>query len=242
MRRWFLRFATRVIVTSQRLLDNTPILQPFREKCSIVPLGIDLGRFAPTPAVEEEARRLRERFPGPIVLFIGRLIPYKGLEYLIPAMKGVEANLLIIGEGRLHGELEEITRKHGLENQVHFEGAVSDESVVAHLHASDCLVLPSVMNNEAFGIVQLEAMVCGKPVICSNLPTGVPYVNQHEKTGLVVPPRDTEAIRQAILRLLGNDAERKTFGENARRRVYEEFGAELMVSRVLEIYNEVLSK
>jgi rhamnosyl/mannosyltransferase len=110
------------------------------------------------------------------------------------------------------------------------------------LHAADVFAFPSIDRCEAFGIAQLEAMACGKPVVASDLATGVRLVNQHEVTGLLVRPGDPDALSQALNRLLGEPALRERMGCAARRRVEQEFSADRMVSRTLEVYGEVLGQ
>jgi rhamnosyl/mannosyltransferase len=103
-------------------------------------------------------------------------------------------------------------------------------------------VLPALDRRESFGIAQLEAMACGKPVVSSDLPTGVRVVNQHGRTGLLVPPGDPDALADALNRLLGNEALRIELGRAARERVEREFSREAMIERTLAVYDEVLAR
>ena len=102
--------------------------------------------------------------------------------------------------------------------------------------------LPSVARSEAFGIVQLEAMACGKPCVSTDLPTGVPFVNQNGKTGIIVPPKNPDALAKAINTLLDDPALREKYGSYAKERVKKEFKREVMVKRIIEVYQEVLKK
>jgi rhamnosyl/mannosyltransferase len=108
------------------------------------------------------------------------------------------------------------------------------------LHAADIFVLPSIDRCETFGIGQLEAMACSKPVVSTDLPTGVRSVNRKGVTGLVVPPGDPDALAGALNTLVSNPSLCAEFGSAARRRVEREFGADQMVAKTLEVYHEVL--
>ncbi|NIO21871.1 MAG: glycosyltransferase [Candidatus Aenigmarchaeota archaeon] len=156
-------------------------------------------------------------------------------------MKRVSGRLLIIGKGELEGQLRNQVARNNLSTKVHFLGELGDKEMVPFFHACDLLVLPSITRNEAFGLVQLEAMACGKPVVSTQLKTGVQYVNQNGVTGLVVPPEDSEALAEAINRLLENKRLRTKMGLEGRRRVEKEFAKERMARETLKLYGEVLS-
>ncbi len=240
----FLKKADRIIVAAPQLVSGSPFLSRFREKCTVIPIGINARHFDTTPEVEKKAEQIRQKFGPTIVLFIGRLIYYKGVEYLIEAMEKLrdpDAKLLIIGEGRLKSGLQTFAAERGIADRVVFLGEVSNEEVVAYCHACRMLVLPSVASTEAFGIVQLEAMACGRPVISTDLPTGVTYVNLHGKTGLIVRPKDSDAIAEAISMLLCDSALADKYGETGRQRVAREFTVEGMLRDVLSVYREVLN-
>ncbi len=241
--RRFLRQTDRIIVAAPQLVDNSPFLSQYREKCRVIPIGIDTGRFSITGQIGERVRQIRQRYGSEIVLFVGRLIYYKGLDFLIQAMADSgrrDTTLLVVGEGPLRPDLEAAAREKGLQDKVVFLGKASDDDLRCYFHACDLFVLPSIANTEAFGIVQLEAMACGKPVISTDLPTGVPFVNLHDKTGLIVPPRDSLALANAMSSLLDNKTLAAQYGEAGRRRVASEFTVEVMVQRVLDLYRDVM--
>jgi rhamnosyl/mannosyltransferase len=237
----FLQRVDLVMVTSPMQVQASPSLGAVADKCRVVPLGIDPARFELDAAGQERARAARRRFGDPLVLFVGRLVYYKGLEYLVTAMRDVNANLLIVGSGPLRGALERQVQRLGLTARVHFVDVASDADVVTYLHACDAFVLPSVHNSEAFGLVQVEAMACGKPVVNTALPTGVPFVSVDGMTGLTVPPRDAPALAAAIGRLLEDRALRERLGAGARARVDAEFTLRRMLDRVLDVYREALA-
>lgn len=207
----------------------------------VVPYGIDFAPFE-EPSAMAAGDKLRARYPGRKIVFaVGRHVYYKGFEYLIRAMKAVRQDALLIlgGTGPLSAGLKAMAAAEGLENRVVFAGRIPDEELPAYYHAADVFCLPSVEPSEAFGLVQVEAMACGKPVVCCELGTGVSYVNQHEVTGLAVPPRDPAALAGAIDRLLGNDALRTKMGVAGRSRAKDEFTLDRMWRETLAVYREV---
>ena len=203
----FLEFALRRvarIVVASPPMQNVPALAAYRAKCVVIPYGLDPDRYQPTAVVRARADALRERARGPILLFVGRLVPYKGLDVLLHALPGLEAQTVIVGDGPLRGSLETTVRELGLGDRVQLTGEVTDDERLAWLHACDALVLPSTTRQEAFGMVQLEAMLCGRPVVSTDLPTGVPWVNVHGETGFVVRAGDAASLRGALDRLVAD--------------------------------------
>lgn len=215
-------------------------MRRFRDKCVVIPLGIDMRKFD-GKACGEEIAAIRSRWGGRIVLFVGRLTPYKGVSYLLDAMEGVSGQLLIVGKGELERPLRGQAARKNLSARVNFLGELGEKEMVRFLHACDLLVLPSITRNEAFGVVQLEAMACGKPVVSTRLETGVEYVNQHGKTGLIVPPGDSKALAEAIDGLLRNEELRRKMGAEGRKRVAKKFTKERMAQETLKLYEEVLA-
>lgn len=233
-----LRRMDRILATSEPYIQSSPWLRPLADKCTVVPLGIDVQRFSqPQP---ERVASIRERFPGPRLLFVGRLRYYKGLDYLIQAMREVDATLLIVGTGPEAARLERLCRELGVAHKVHFLGDVSDDHLPAYYQAADIFVLPSSHRSEAFGIVLLEAMAAGTPLITTELGTGTSWVNQDGVTGLVVPPRDASALARAIQRMLADESLRRTMAARAQARARTEFDLPVLVERVLGVYDEVL--
>jgi rhamnosyl/mannosyltransferase len=173
------------------------------------------------------------------VLFVGRLVPYKGVDVLLRALPGLDADAVIVGSGPLEGDLRRLADRLGVACRTHFLGEVADEELLALYHASDVVVLPSVASNEAFGVVQLEAMACDKPVVSTDLPTGVPWVNRDGETGLVVPPGDADALHAALARLVEDPRLRQKLGRQGGRRLHDEFTVERMVERVVRLYGRL---
>jgi glycosyltransferase involved in cell wall biosynthesis len=236
-----LALATRVVVTSPKFLDHTAVLAPVRSKSTVIPSSVRLERFAATPEVLERAAAIRKRAGESVVLFVGRLTYYKGLEHLIDAMIDVDARLLIVGTGPRRADLEQQVVARQLGERIEFIGEVADPDLPAYYHACDVFVLPSVERSEAFGLVQVEAMACAKPVVSTNIPTGVSWVNQHGVTGLVVEPRRPDAIATALNELLGDEHLRQRFGQQGRARVEAEFSEEMTRARALDLYRAVMN-
>ena len=233
-----LRRARRIVVASPPMLE-APALGAHRDRCVVVPFGLNVDRYAASPAVTARDGRLRAESTAPILLFVGRLVRYKGLDVLLRALPGLEVRTVIAGDGPLRGPLELMARQLGLEGRVRFAGRVSDEELLAWYHACDMLVLPSVSRQEAFGMVQLEAMLCGRPVVSTDLRTGVPWVNQHEQTGLVVRTGDVASLRGAIERLIRNPELRARLGDAGRARVLAMFTADRMCGATVSLYRDV---
>jgi rhamnosyl/mannosyltransferase len=235
----FLGRADRILPTSPRLLEHSAQLGPHAGRCTPVPLSIDVSAFRDRignpPDVDLSTDPDR-----PTLLFVGRLAYYKGVEYLLDAMVAVEADLLVVGDGERREALERRARQRGVEGKVSFLGRVSDETLAGCYAAADVFVLPSVEPSEAFGVVQLEAMATGIPVVNTDLPTGVPWVSPDGETGYTVPPRDAGALADALADLLDDPERRERFGETARARVEARFDRERMIDRVEAVYEDVL--
>jgi glycosyltransferase involved in cell wall biosynthesis len=233
----FLDRASTIISSSPDLIEHSPILKRFRQKCVVIPYGLDQRALIETDVPKVES--IRSGYKKPIVLGVGRLVYYKGFEHLIGAMTEVDASLLIIGNGPLKENLVRLATSIGVSDKVTFLDKVDD--VNPYHQAADLFVLSSVARSEAFAIVQLEAMAAGKPVINTQLESGVPFVSQHGITGLTVPPADKSALAAAINRLLGDADLRQRYGAAARLRAQQEFTVEKMVARTLEVYDKATS-
>ncbi|MDQ6663593.1 MAG: glycosyltransferase, partial [Acidobacteriota bacterium] len=241
--KWFAPILHKALARSSALISNSPnliessdILSRYRDRCHVIPYGVRLKQFEyyDTAAVS----RVREQFGPRIILSVGRLVSYKGYRYLIRAMEKVEGRLLLIGEGQLHGELQKQIAECGLGERIKLMGEIED--LLPFYHAADVFVLPSIARSEAFGIVQVEAMACGKPVVNTALASGVPFVSVHGSTGLTVPPADSDALATAISLLLDDSDLRARYGQAAKGRVQHEFSLDGMVERTFELYKHVL--
>lgn len=224
-----------LIATSPNYLASSPTLATYRERCRLIPYGISMERFRSCGA--EAVDSIRGRHGPRIALCVARLVYYKGIEYLIRAMPAVRGKLLILGDGPMRQTLEREVRLRGVQDRVEFVGAVADP--VPYYQACDVFVLPSTARSEAFGIVQLEAMACGKPVVNTQLASGVPFVSVDGMTGITVAPRDPLALAGAINRLMEDPKRRALYGQAGLRRVQQEFNLEKMVNSTMALYREV---
>ena len=235
----FLDKAETIIATSPEYVRSSKVLSQYRSKCRVIPLGIELSRFASENTDASRIAELRHQYNRPIILFIGRFRYYKGLHVLIEAMTEIDAVLLIIGTGPLEKELREQSAAADLDKRVIFLGELPDRDLVTYLHACDLFVLPSILRSEAFGIVQIEAMACKKPVISTEIGSGTSYVNQHGKTGLVVPPFDAHKMAAAVNMMLERPDMRESFGKAGYERVRSCFSSEKMVDRIVSVYQDI---
>jgi rhamnosyl/mannosyltransferase len=235
-----LRKSDAIIVTSSNYLNSSLELSLFKEKCSVIPLGIDMSNFDQYDA--GHVRSIEERFGQRIILAVGRLVYYKGFEYLIRAMKDVQGQLVIVGDGPLRRHLQEMVLKLGLVDKITLAGNLDAAEMSAFYHACKMMVLPSIARSEAFGIVQIEAMACGKPVINTSLDSGVPFVSTNCETGITVPPFRPDLLAQAINLLLENEELRQRLGTAGRERAQRLFSVERMVNSTKHVYEQVMQK
>jgi glycosyltransferase involved in cell wall biosynthesis len=231
-----MRRADRIIVASQRYLDSSEELAPFKAKCRVIPMGVNIEKEREGTAAES-AKIVQEYGPW-LVLAVGRLVGYKGFIYLLEAMRMVDATLLLVGTGPLDAELKRAAQGYGVSHKVKFLGKVDD--LQRYYRASSVFVLPSISRAEAFGLVQLEAMAAGVPVINTDLNSGVPEVSLDGVTGITVPPKDANSLARAINTLLEDAALRKSMGDAGRSRAHREFAPGLMIERTMKLYEEVL--
>jgi rhamnosyl/mannosyltransferase len=231
-----MRRASAILVSSAQYRDSSPVLRQYRDRCHVVPFGIEeQGFLHPDVAQVEEIRR---RHGSRLILAVGRLVYYKGFEYLVEAMRDVHSGKLIIaGDGPLREYLLAKAQAMGAQDRVELIGNVVD--LAPYYQAADIFVLPSIARSESFGIVQLEAMACGKPVVNTQIDSGVPYVSLDGVTGLTVNPQSPEALSQAINQLMTDADLRKRLGEAARERVRHEFSQRTMAAGTLQIYQMV---
>jgi len=207
----------------------------------VVPYGFDPGQLTWSERATARKSELLARAAGrPIVFTVGRHVHYKGFDVLLRAMADIDALLIIGGTGPLTADLKRQAAASGLQDRVLFAGYVPDEELVAFYDACDVFTMPSTNRGEAFGLVQLEAMHLGKPVVSTRLGTGVEFVNVEGETGLLVPPGDVSALRGAIQRLLADPELRRRLGDAGRARVASTFSVAQMVQGTLDVYRSVL--
>lgn len=238
----FLKKVRKIITSSSEYTESSPVLRKWKDKVVVIPYGIDTKFFSPANTEDDLTIKIREKYGERIVLFVGLLRYYKGLDVLINATKYVDGKVIIIGRGPEWGRLNRLISDKRLHDKVILENSVTNFNLLPYYRSCDVFVLPSIYRSEAFGIVLLEAMACGKPVISTELGTGTSWVNQHGVTGLVVPPGDPKALADAINTIMDDRSLAKRMGEAGRKRVLENFTKELMAERVLKVYKEVLGE
>jgi rhamnosyl/mannosyltransferase len=231
--------ANRIICSTGRMRDQSRVLAPWARKCSTIGFGLDPTPFDRALADCAGITAARRTAGGRFALAVGRLVSYKGFDVLLRALPATGARLVIIGEGPLEAELKLLSAQLGLTDRVVFAGGVSDAALPAYYAASEFLVMPSTTAAETFGIVQLEAMACAKPVINTALPTGVPEVSRDGVTGITVAPGDAAALGQAIARLWDDPALVLRFGRQARERVERRYSQEAVTERLERLYQSV---
>jgi glycosyltransferase involved in cell wall biosynthesis/ABC-type polysaccharide/polyol phosphate export permease len=208
-----LRRAEAIIVSDPVLVSSTPVLREFADKCHTVPFGIDISKYDWPPN-----RRAPVNERGRLVLACGRLVRYKGFDVLLRAAKGQNFEVWIVGEGRERAHLEQLIRELRLQDRVRLLGSVSDSDLARFMRIADVFVMPSVTNAETFGLVQLEAMAAGRPIVNTALDTAVPRVARDGLEAITVPPRDPQKLADAINTLIADPERRRRMGEAARHR------------------------
>lgn len=237
-----LKRADRIVVSDRAIVENSPFLKDFAEKCIVVPYGCDVAYWGELTAAQRKAvNKLQEQHPR-LVVAIGRLVSYKGYEVFLRAMQHVDADAVIVGEGQLKDDLKRLAEQLGILDRVRFLGVLEPDEVKQYVHAAKVLAFPSVTEAEAFGLVQLEAMSAGKPVVNTDLATAVPNVARDGKEGLTVPPNDSAAFAEALRRLLDQPDLAAGLGAAGKERVGAEFSQSLFLSRIQQVYNEAFQR
>jgi len=229
-----------VMATESHRLQSLDLGEAGRNKARIIPFGTDEQVFRPS---DDSPRppSFPENESGPVGLFVGRLVSYKGLDVLLDAVCGTDLRVVIVGDGPLrHDIVDEISRQN-LGKQVILVGRVSEADLPSYYQAADYFVFPSTTPAEMFGISLIESMGCGTPVITTSLESGVREVNDAGVTGLEVPPGNAGALREAMQTLANEPELRAEMGDAGRRRVLEKFTLDKMVDAHLELCEEVVS-
>lgn len=232
----FLGDMNRIVATSPNYLATSDVLTKYKHKVSVIPIGLDKRNY-PVPSSEKLAF-WRNKIGGRFFLFVGVIRYYKGLHILIEAAKGTGYPIVIVGAGPIEGELRQQAAQLGLRN-IHFLGHLPDEDKVALLTLCYGVLFPSHLRSEAFGISLLEGAMYGKPMISSEIGTGTTYINIANVTGLVVPPSDPAALRQAMQHLWEHTEQATEMGRRAEDRYWQHFTADQMVNSYVDLYRDV---
>ncbi|MBD1858306.1 MULTISPECIES: glycosyltransferase [Leptolyngbya] len=235
--------AARVLIGSPNYLAGSDFLRPYRDRVEVLPFGIDLSIYRqPTPAAIAYERRLRAMHSGPIWLCVGRLVYYKALHVAIAALRDVPGTLMIVGKGELADALQRQAMDIGVGDRVVFKQQLTQDELVGAYRASTALWFPSNARSEAFGLVQVEAMASGCPVINTAIPkSGVTWVSRGGIEGLTVPMNDAEALAEAANRLLREPQLRGKLSIASRTRSLQ-FDQDLMAQESLRIYERAINR
>lgn len=246
----FLKRVDKIIVATEGNLQNSEYLKIFKEKCIVIPFGVDRKI---EQVSESYFKSLRNSFVLNTddvcvrsnrafrFLFVGRLVYYKGCKELLQAFSKLygKVELDIVGTGPLESELKKQVSLLKIEHKVHFHSNVSDEQLYKYYEMCDVFVLPSVAKSEAFGLVQIEAMAFGKPVINTRLESGVPYVSIHGETGLTIEAKNVDELARAMEWMMKHTKQRELMGMRARKRMEKEYRLETMIERVFDLYHNL---
>lgn len=242
LQNWVLKRADRIIVASDAYARHSPYLAPYLDKVEIIPNGISDEKLRTN---REEAEKIRERYKDKkIILAFGRLVAYKGFDYLIEAAKFLSDEYLILigGNGPEKENLQEKIDTLGLDEKVTLLGHIEEKEKYDYFQAASIFCLPSVTKAEAFGIVLLEAMAFGKPIVSSRIESsGMVWVNQDQVTGLQVPPRSPVALAKAIKKIVSDPELYQKFSRNGRERYLELFTQEKMLDALCQLYSTLLN-
>ncbi len=237
---WLLKRADLIVAATQGHIDNSGFISRWKDKCVVIPYGVD--KYIMELSDQSRPAGPKDNLGLCSVLYIGRLVYYKGCDVLLEAFsKVMNARLTIVGEGPLRSSLKKQAEELGVSEKVDFINFLDDRDLAEKLAECDFLVLPSVERSEAFGLVQIEAMAFGKPVINTDLPSGAPMVSLDSITGLTVPPNDPEALAKAIRQIIDEPELRERFGKAAYKRAREEFSMDKMLSSLLTEYKKLMN-
>jgi rhamnosyl/mannosyltransferase len=237
LQKWFLSRLSRIVATSDAYVDSSDTLKTYKNKLTVIPLGISAEDFRKPQ--DHIISYWRAKFNKPFFLFVGVLRYYKGLQYLIEAAKKTKVLIVIAGNGPMLKELQSQAEYEDIKN-VFFTGAISDQDKSALLKLCLGFVFPSHKRSEAFGIGLLEAAMMGKPMISCEIGTGTSFINQDKVTGFIVPPENPVALSDAMNKLYSQSGLRKKMGMKAKERYQSIFTADKMVKSYVNLYKSLL--
>jgi glycosyltransferase involved in cell wall biosynthesis len=232
--------ADRIVVSGQPMIDESEFLRPHAAKCAVLPYGMELDYWRTLDATERANVEKQKLTQPRHIVSLGRLVGYKGYDVLLRAMQSIDGEATIIGEGPLLTELQGLARTLGVADRVHFPGRLPRSAIKQLFHAAQVFAFPSVTEAEAFGIVQIEAMASGLPIVNTSLATTVPLVARHDCEALTVAPGDAQALAQALNRILDEPALAQRLGTAGLDRALNEFDQKVFRTRMMTIYKDAL--
>lgn len=234
--RVFLNQADAIIASSDNYVQSSPILKKYQNKITVIPYGLDFTHYPPPPP--NELTQWERKVGKGFFLFVGVLRYYKGLDFLLEAVRNTDIQVVIAGAGPEEKRLHRIKTEHKI-NNVTFVGQVTESDKAALYQLCHAMVAPSHLRTEAFCISLLESLIYGKPAISTELGTGTSFVNQHNISGLVVPPADPQALRQAMQLLLTDPVLYQRLAEGAKTHYFQYFTADAMRDKHVRLYNQL---
>lgn len=240
-----LKQSSALIVSTHYLAEHSKQIKIARDRniIHIIPFGVDFDYFLINKYYKKIDQIKHEYFERFLVFALGRHVYYKGFCYLIEAMKNLPKNIVLLlgGEGPLTKKLQQQVKILKLEQQVFFLGHVAKQDLPAYYHACDLFCLPSIDQSEAFGIAQLEAMACAKPVICCDVTNAASNLNKDSVTGFVVSPCCPKVLADAILKLYEDPSLLSSLGQSAYYYAKENFTTQKMVIQIKNLYHEIIN-
>jgi glycosyltransferase involved in cell wall biosynthesis len=239
---YVLKTAAKIIITQPGYLQSSSHLAKYQDKIEVIPNGVDVEKFQPIQASDNEDKST--------IFFLSVLDEfhkYKGLDYLLEALKIVKNNvpdvkLIVGGKGVLLDHHQEMAASLGLKDNVEFAGFIPDEEIADYYSQASVFVLPSISSlQEGFGIVALEALACQTPVVTTDI-VGVAHDLKQIKGGIVIPPRDTHKLADAITQILSDAQMQKEMGQRGRKLVQEKYTWKVVASSMEKVYKEILAK
>lgn len=241
LQEWIIKRADLIAGTTPVYVQNSVFLRQQQNKINYIPIGV-----LPIASQAELVAGLRAKYLNKKIIFsLGRLVEYKGFEYLIKAARYLtdDYKIVIGGKGPLKESLESIIEQYGLQDKVELLGYLSEQEACAYFEICNQFVLSSIMKTEAFAIVQIEAMSCGKPIVTADIPdSGVAWVNRHQESGLICERKNAEDLAKNIKLIGENEQLYQKLSEGARRRYEKFFHREAMIDKALELYGMLLTK
>ena len=233
----FLSNVSHIVATSPNYLATSDVLDKFQSKVSVIPIGLNKKMY-PEPT-EKKLSYWGTKFGSKFFLFVGVLRYYKGLNILMEAAQSTDYPIVIVGAGPIIDELKTQIIKLRL-NNVFLLGYLNDDDKVALLTLCLGIVFPSYLRSEAFGVSLLEGAMFGKPMISSEIGTGTSFININGETGLVVPPSNPLALREAMNYLWENPERAYAMGRSAEARYWQYFTSDKMVNSYVDLYQTLL--
>ena len=235
--KYFLNQVNIIGATANNYVQSSQTLKDYKKKVKVIPIGVSKKSY-PIPT-KKDLVKIGSLVGYDFFLFIGTLRKYKGLDYLLRALKDTELKCVIAGSGPELIRLKNLVKELGLTNIV-FLGRVSDSEKVSLIKLSRAVVLPSNLRSEAFGVVLLEGAMYKKPLISTEIRTGTSYVNVNGETGLVVPTADPESLKESMLLLESDKSLSKKMGQAAHKRYIKLFRGSVMSQKYAKIYKTLI--